>query len=80
MLATTQELSIQLTESENLTIGFDFEWKVDMTPAKGRQGKTVVATIAHDNAMYLLQIAWLYENKLSKSFDKFFFGTPWYCL
>ena len=76
MLSTTQELSIELPESNNLIIGFDLEWNVDMTPAKGRQGKTVVTTIAHDNATYLLQIAWLHENKLSKSFDQFFFWNP----
>ena len=76
MLSTTQELSIELPESENLIIGFDLEWNVDMTPEKGRQGKTVVTTIAHDKAMYLLQIAWLHENKLSKSFDQFFFWNP----
>ena len=79
MLATTQELSIELPESENLTVGFDLECNVEMTPAKGRQGKTVVATIAHDNAMYLLQIAWLHED-LSKSFDQFLFRTLWYDL
>jgi len=56
-LATIQELLIDLPESENLTIGFDLEWNVDITPGKGRHGKTAVATIAHDNTIYLLQIA-----------------------
>ena len=55
-LATIQELLIELPESENLTIGFDLEWNLDTTPGKGRQGKTAVASIAHDNTIYLLQI------------------------
>ena len=66
-LATFQELLIEFPESENITIGFDLEWNVNITPGKSRQGKTAVATIAHDNTIYLLQIAWLHGNKFPRA-------------
>ena len=70
-LATIQELLIELPESENITIGFDLEWIVDITPGKSRQGKTAVATIAHDNTIYLLQIARLHGNKFPRALTNF---------
>ena len=42
-----------------------------MTPGKGRQGKTAVATIAHDNTIYLLQIARLHGNELPRALTNF---------
>ena len=62
---------IELPEGENLTIGFDLEWNVDITPGKGRQRKTAVATIAHDNTIYLLQIAQLHGNKFPRALTNF---------
>jgi len=70
-LATIQELLVELPESENLTIGFDLEWNVDITPGKGRHGKTAVAMIAHDNIIYLLQIAQLHGNKFPRALTNF---------
>ena len=69
--ATIPKLLIDLPEREDLTIGFDLEWNVNMTPGKGRQEKTAVATIACENTIYLLQISQLHGNKFPRALTNF---------
>jgi hypothetical protein len=56
-LATIQEQLIQLPADEKIVLGFDLEWNVDLKPGHAKQGKTAVISLAHNNHVYVFQIA-----------------------
>jgi len=56
-LACIQEKLDSIPEYDNLMIGFDMEWNVDLTPGQYRNEATAVVAIAFENHIFILQIA-----------------------
>ena len=70
-LATIQEQLIHLPAEKQIVVGLDLEWNVDMTPGHAKQGKTAVISLAHDNHVYVFQIARLHGNHFPVSLRNF---------
>jgi hypothetical protein len=70
-LATIQEQLIHLPADKQIVVGLDLEWNVDMTPGHAKQGKTAVISLAHDNHVYVFQIARLHGNHFPVSLKNF---------